>query len=83
MTTEIRAPRLGVTVTEITIVEWLVEDGGTVVEGEPLVEVATDKVNHELPAPAGGVVRHRAAVDEVCPIGALIAEIESADAEAA
>jgi pyruvate/2-oxoglutarate dehydrogenase complex dihydrolipoamide acyltransferase (E2) component len=76
MATEVLAPRLGVTVTEIRIVEWLVGDGGSVQEGEPLVVYATDKVNHELPAPATGTVRHVAAVDDECPIGAVIGEID-------
>ena len=81
--TPVIVPRLGVTVTKIRIVEWLVADGASITEGEPLVVVATDKVNHELPAPASGVVRHRAALDEECPIGAVIAEIEATEAEAA
>ena len=75
MSIQVIAPRLGVTVTEITIVEWLVGDGGTVAEGEPLLVVATDKVEQELPAPASGVVRHIAVPDDVCPVGAPIGEI--------
>jgi pyruvate/2-oxoglutarate dehydrogenase complex dihydrolipoamide acyltransferase (E2) component len=64
-----------VTVTEIRIVEWFVGDGAYVAEGDPLLEVATDKVNHEIPAPISGVVHHIVAVDEDCPVGALIGEI--------
>jgi pyruvate dehydrogenase E2 component (dihydrolipoamide acetyltransferase) len=73
--TQVIAPRLGVTVTEVRIVEWLIRDGDEVSEGDPLVVVATDKVNHELPAPASGVVRHIAALMDDCPVGAVLAEI--------
>lgn len=75
MTTEVIAPRLGVTVTEIRIEEWLIADGETVAEGEPLVVISTDKVNHELPAPASGSVRHLIAVGDGCLVGQTIAEI--------
>ena len=75
MATEVIAPRLGVTVTEIRIEEWLIADGGTVTEGEPLVVISTDKVNHELPAPASGTVRILIAVGDGCPVGDVIAEI--------
>jgi pyruvate/2-oxoglutarate dehydrogenase complex dihydrolipoamide acyltransferase (E2) component len=74
--TQVIAPRLGVTVTEIRIEEWLIADGSHVEEGDPLVVIATDKVNHDLPAPASGTVRHRAAVGDDCQVGAVIAEIE-------
>jgi len=76
VSTEVIAPRLGVTVTEIRIEEWLIADGGTVAEGEPLVVISTDKVNHELPAPASGSVRHRIDVGDGCLVGAVIAEID-------
>ncbi|MHB8690485.1 MAG: biotin/lipoyl-containing protein [Solirubrobacteraceae bacterium] len=76
MATQVIAPRLGVTVTEIRIVEWLIADGAPVSEGDALVVVATDKVNHELPAPVSGVVRHIAALLDDCPVGAVIAEID-------
>lgn len=83
MATEIRAPRLGVTVTKIRIVEWLVNDGAKVTAGEPVLVFATDKVQHELEAPASGAIRLLTSVDDECPIGMVIAEIEAADAEAA
>jgi pyruvate/2-oxoglutarate dehydrogenase complex dihydrolipoamide acyltransferase (E2) component len=73
--TDVIAPRLGVTVTEIRIEEWLIPDGGAVAEGDPLVVISTDKVNHELPAPASGSVRHRIGVGDACLVGEVIAEI--------
>ena len=83
MATEIRAPRLGVTVKKIRIVEWLVDEGAAVSAGEPVLVFATDKVQHELEAPATGTIRLLTAVDDECPIGMVIAEIDAADAEAA
>ena len=76
MATEIRAPRLGVTVTQIRIVEWLVEDGAAVEQGDVVLVYDTDKVQHELEAPASGTIRFRAVVEDQCPIGTVIAEIE-------
>ena len=73
--TPVIVPRLGVTVTKIRIVEWLVADGASVTEGEPILVFATDKVQHELPAAATGTVRLLAEVDDECPVGAVIAEI--------
>ena len=75
VTTEIRAPRLGVTVKQIRIVEWLVSDGATVTRGDQILVFATDKVQHELPAAATGTIRLLAEVDDECPVGAVIAEI--------
>ncbi len=73
--TQVIVPRLGVTITKIRIIEWLVADGGSVTEGEPILVFATDKVQHELPAAASGTVRLLAQVDDECPVGAVIAEI--------
>jgi pyruvate/2-oxoglutarate dehydrogenase complex dihydrolipoamide acyltransferase (E2) component len=69
-------PRVGVSVTEVTIVEWLVADGSTVAAGDPILTVATDKVEVEIEASAGGVLRHRAANEEEYPVGAVIGSIE-------
>ena len=69
------APRLGVTVTKIRIIEWLVNDGAAVTQGEPVLVFATDKVQHELEAPESGTIRLLAEVDDECPIGTPIAEI--------
>jgi pyruvate/2-oxoglutarate dehydrogenase complex dihydrolipoamide acyltransferase (E2) component len=69
-------PRVGVSVTEVTIVEWLVADGATVAPGDPVLTVATDKVEVEIEASAGGVLRHGAANEEEHPVGAVIGSIE-------
>lgn len=76
MTTRVIVPQLGLTVTEVTIIEWLVGDGSVTTEGDPLVTLATDKVEQEIPAPASGTVRHRAAVEDIVQVGELMCEIE-------
>jgi len=56
MATKVLVPRLGEGVEEVTIIKWLKQVGDTVRELEPLLEVNTDKVDTEIPAPASGVV---------------------------
>jgi pyruvate dehydrogenase E2 component (dihydrolipoamide acetyltransferase) len=54
MPVEIVMPKLGLTMTSGTIARWMKQPGETVREGEPLLEVATDKINYEVEAPASG-----------------------------
>ena len=56
MATKVLVPRLGEGVDEVTITKWLKKEGDSVKELEPLLEVNTDKVDTEIPAPASGVV---------------------------
>ncbi len=56
MATEIRVPTLGESVTEATIAKWLKNEGDQVTADEPLVELETDKVSVEVPAPSNGVL---------------------------
>lgn len=56
MTTKVLVPRLGEGVDEVTVTKWLKQIGDTVKELEPLLEVNTDKVDTEIPAPASGVI---------------------------
>lgn len=79
---EIRLPKMGESVTEATITNWLKEVGDTVEMDEPLVEVATDKVDNELPSEAAGVlVKRLFEKDDVVQVGDVIAII-STDGEA-
>ena len=79
---EIRLPKMGESVTEATITNWLKEVGDTIEMDEPLVEVATDKVDNELPSEAEGVlVKQLFQKDEVAQVGDVIAII-STDGEA-
>ncbi|MNK35474.1 Dihydrolipoyllysine-residue acetyltransferase component of pyruvate dehydrogenase complex [compost metagenome] len=80
---EIRLPKMGESVTEATITNWLKEVGDTVAMDEPLVEVATDKVDNELPSEAAGVLIQKLfEKDQVAQVGDVIAII-STDGDAA
>ena len=83
--TEIRVPTLGESVTEATIGKWFKKPGDPVAVDEPLVELETDKVTIEVPAPAAGVLGAIAAKDgETVAVGALLGQItEGAGAPAA
>src|SRR5688572_24206285 len=82
---EIRVPTLGESVTEATIGKWFKKAGEAVAVDEPLVELETDKVTIEVPAPAAGVLSEIAAKDgETVAVGALLGQIkEGAGAPAA
>src|SRR5574338_608851 len=56
MATKVLVPLLGEGVEEITVIKWLKQEGETVKELEPLLEVNTDKVDTEIPAPTSGTV---------------------------
>lgn len=75
---EIRLPKMGESVTEATITNWLKEVGDTIEMDEPLVEVATDKVDNELPSEAEGVlVKKLYEVNDVVQVGDVIAVIST------
>ncbi len=84
MTVEIRVPALGESVTEATIGQWFKKPGEPVAADEPVVELETDKVTIEVPAPASGVLESIAAeTGSVVEVGALLGTIaEGATAEA-
>src|SRR5882724_7043416 len=74
--TEIRVPTLGESVTEATIGRWFKKAGDAVAVDEPLVELETDKVTIEVPAPAAGTLGEIAAKDgETVAVGALLGEV--------
>ncbi len=75
--TDIRVPTLGESVTEATIGKWFKKAGDSVAVDEPLVELETDKVTIEVPAPAAGVLSEIAAKDgETVAVGALLGQIK-------
>ena len=59
MATEIIFPKLGFSMTEGVLAEWLVADGAAVAEGQPLYTIESDKSTNEVEAPAAGVLRER------------------------
>src|SRR3954452_1172260 len=76
-TVEIQMPEMGESVTEGIVLEWHVAEGDFVNEGDTVVEVSTDKVDAEVPAPTAGVITKLiASVDEEVPVGAPLAEME-------
>jgi len=75
---EIRLPKMGESVTEATITNWLKQPGDQVAMDEPLVEVATDKVDNELPSEAAGtLIKCLFEKDQVAQVGDVIAIISS------
>lgn len=84
MATEIRVPTLGESVTEATIGRWFKKVGDTVAADEPLVELETDKVTIEVPAPSAGVLEAQEAKDgDTVGVGALLGSIAEGGAGAA
>ena len=73
-------PEMGESVTEGTILEWHKQEGDPVEEGETVVEVSTDKVDAEVPAPASGTItKIRAQADETVKVGQVLAEMSAGD----
>ncbi|MEU7345091.1 2-oxoglutarate dehydrogenase, E2 component, dihydrolipoamide succinyltransferase [Streptomyces bacillaris] len=87
MSVSVTLPALGESVTEGTVTRWLKAEGERVEADEPLLEVSTDKVDTEIPAPASGVLTSiKVAEDETVEVGAELAVIDDgsgAPAEAA
>ena len=82
--TEIRVPTLGESVTEATIGRWFKKAGDAVAVDEPLVELETDKVTIEVPAPSAGTLGDIIAKDgETVAVGALLGQINDGAAGAA
>jgi len=84
MASEIRVPSLGESVTSATVARWLKQAGETVAMDEPLVELETDKVTVEVPAPAAGVLTEIAAeTGAEVEVGAVLGRLDGAGAAAA
>src|SRR6195952_2287595 len=82
--TEIRVPTLGESVTEATIGRWFKKPGDAVAVDEPLVELETDKVTIEVPAPSAGTLGEITAKDgETVAVGGLLGQINDGAAGAA
>ena len=77
MSVPINIPKLGVSMTEGTLVEWLVSDGDQVTEGQPLYLIETDKIENEVEATTAGTVRISGEEGETYPVGTSIGEIET------
>jgi 2-oxoglutarate dehydrogenase E2 component (dihydrolipoamide succinyltransferase) len=75
---ELVLPKLGESITDATIISWLKNVGDTIEEDEPICEIATDKVDSEIPSPVSGVIKEIFyQVDDVVEVGKVIAIIGS------
>ena len=84
MAQTIELPHVGESVVEGTIGKWLKQPGDRIERYEPLVEVVTDKVTMEVPSPVdGSLLKILAEEGQTIPMGAPIAEVETADGESA
>lgn len=74
---QVKLPKLGDTANEVVVIEWHVEVGAPITEGDALLTVQTDKVEVEVPSPMSGtVVEHLVAPDDEVSVGAAIAVVE-------
>jgi 2-oxoglutarate dehydrogenase E2 component (dihydrolipoamide succinyltransferase) len=83
MATEIRVPNLGESIVEATVGQWFKQTGDAVSAAEPLVELETDKVTVEVPAPAAGVLSEIVVKQgETVAVGALLGAISDGEGKA-
>jgi pyruvate/2-oxoglutarate dehydrogenase complex dihydrolipoamide acyltransferase (E2) component len=75
MSAPLRIPRLGMTTTEATLLEWRVAPGAAVQPGDVIALIETDKVESELEAPAAGTLVATGEAGQIYEVGALIGEI--------
>jgi pyruvate dehydrogenase E2 component (dihydrolipoamide acetyltransferase) len=77
MSTDVVMPRMGETVDEGTVNVWHKAQGEQVTEGEPLLEIGTDKVDTDIPAPVSGTLTQiKVAEGETVPVATVLAVIE-------
>ncbi len=80
MDIELKMPKMGESITEGTIINWMIEEGDTFEEGDILLEVATDKVDNEVPAPISGKLEKTLFMaKEVVAVGEVIAILSVSD----
>ena len=83
MSSEVKVPALGESVTEATVGEWLKQPGDPVAADEPIASLETDKVAVEVPSPINGILsEHKVAVGDTVEVGTIIAVVEEGAAPA-
>jgi pyruvate/2-oxoglutarate dehydrogenase complex dihydrolipoamide acyltransferase (E2) component len=73
---QVTVPKIGFSMNEGELSEWLVEDGAQVTEGQPLYSLEADKSTNEVESPATGRLRIIGQIGETYEVGTVIAEIE-------
>lgn len=74
---EFKMPKMGESITEGTIISWLINEGDSFEEGDIILEVATDKVDNEVPAPVSGtLIKIMFHAKDVVPVGEVMAILE-------
>lgn len=76
MATEVLLPKIGFSMNEGVLSEWLVADGGQAVEGEPLFSLESDKSTNEVESPATGTLKILKETGETYEVGTVLAIIE-------
>ena len=75
MTFQVTVPKIGFSMNEGVLAEWLVDDGAQVSEGQPLYALESDKSTNEVESPVSGTLKIIGEIGETYEVGALIAEI--------
>jgi len=76
MPTEVLLPKLGFSMNEGTLAEWLVADGGEAIEGQPLFALESDKSTNEVESPATGTLKILKEAGELYEVGTVLGIIE-------
>ena len=76
MAVEILLPKIGFSMNEGQVAEWLAKDGDAVKEGQPLYSLEADKSTNEIESPASGTLRIVAAIGETYEVGTVLAYID-------
>jgi pyruvate/2-oxoglutarate dehydrogenase complex dihydrolipoamide acyltransferase (E2) component len=74
--TEIKIPQAGVAMTSGTLVSWLAADGAEIAAGQPIYLLGADKIEMEIEAPVGGILKHICAAGEDYDVGTTVATVE-------
>jgi pyruvate/2-oxoglutarate dehydrogenase complex dihydrolipoamide acyltransferase (E2) component len=76
MATEVLLPKLGFSMNEGVLVEWLVPDGGNAIEGQPLFALESEKSTNEVESPTTGTLKILKEAGETYEVGTVLAVIE-------
>ncbi|MEO5598238.1 MAG: lipoyl domain-containing protein [Novosphingobium sp.] len=76
MATQVLLPKIGFSMNEGVLAEWLVENGATVEAGQAIYSLESEKSTNEVESPASGTIKILAEVGETYEVGSVLAEIE-------